>query len=415
VKKILFCMFSLALVMSLFSLAMALGRRGNQPAQLTYQLVVEGSLPGAWSTVSFSGDRPAMLAAQKSVQFLTSSGQVLSRLERGQNTIVFLSKKGNFVGIQELSDSDQRLESPSALTFTLYDGQGKKRWSLSRSLGIDTPMPSFYLSNLGMLVMVEPLEGILSFYDQAGSLVQKTSLFPKTLAEMERPVACAFSEDGTYFVVNALKHYARPGTELSPRERGHSYLILFDDQGTEMWRRELAHEVSMAVEISSDGKAIVAGGHSVKGLNAVERSTHLYDLDGNLQHTYEFPFRYADFSSDGRFLLLGQKNSIHLVETQTGQLLWEHLLPSKAGQIRALDLSPNGQLALVELAPGRYHGPQFVYQSPQILLFDEEGHQVWEKTFPEERFLQPLAKFLDENSRFLLAFDKRYLIYAHNQ
>lgn len=414
-KKILTCMFCLVLFISLFSLAMALGRRGNQPAQLTCQLVAEGPLPGAWSAVRFSGDKPAMLAAQKSVQFLTSSGQVLSRLERGQNTRIFLSQKGNFVGVQELSDFDQKLESPRTLTFTLYDGQGQKRWSLSRPLGVDTPMPSFYLSNLGTVVMTEPLEGILSFFDQAGSLVQEVSLFPKILAEMERPVACAFSENGTYFVVNALKHYARPGTELSPRERGQSYLILFDDRGTEMWRRELVHEVSMGVEISPGGEAIVAGGYSVKGLDAVERATYLYDLDGNLQHTYGFPFRYADFSSDRRFLLLGQKNSIHLVETQTGQLLWENLLPSEAGQIRALDLSPNGHLALVELAPGRYQGPQFVYHSPQILLFDQEGYQVWEKKFPEERFLKPLAKFLDESSRFLLAFDKRYLIYAQNQ
>ena len=106
-KKILICMFCLALVMSLFSLAMAFGRRGNQPAQLTYQLVVEGPLPGALSAVHFSGDKPAMLAAQKSIQFLASSGQVLSRLERGQNTRVFLSKKGNFVGFQELTDLDQ--------------------------------------------------------------------------------------------------------------------------------------------------------------------------------------------------------------------------------------------------------------------------------------------------------------------
>jgi hypothetical protein len=408
-------MFCLALVMSLFSLAMAFGRRGNQPAQLTYQLVAEGPLPGALSVVHFSGDKPAMLAAQKSVQFLASSGQVLSRLERGQNTRVFLSKKGNFVGVQELADLDQKLESPRTLTFTLYDGQGKKRWSLSRPLGVDTPMPSFYLSNLGTLVMVEPLEGILSFYDQAGSLVQEASLFPKTSAEMERSVACAFSENGTYFIVNALKHHARPGSELSPREKGHSYLILFDGLGTEIWRRELAHEVSLGVEISPGGEAIVAGGYSVKGLDTVERATYLYGLEGNLQHTYEFPFRYADFSSDGGFLLLGQKNSLHLVETQTGQVLWEHLLPGKAGQIRALDLSWDGHLALVELAPGRYRGPQFVYQSPQISLFDQEGHQIWEKKFPEERFLQPLAKFLDESSRFLLAFEKRYLIYAQNQ
>jgi WD40 repeat protein len=328
---------------------------------------------------------------------------------------VFLSKEGNFVGVQELAYLDQKFESPRPLTFTLYDAQGKKLWSLSRPLGADTPMPSFYLSNLGTLVMVEPLEGLLSFFDQAGSLVQEVSLFPKTLAEMERPVACTFSENGSYFVVNALKSYSRPSTQLSPREKGHSYLILFDDQGTEIWRHELAHEVSMEVETSPGGEFIVAGGYSVKGLNAVERATYLYDLEGNLEHTYEFPFRYADFSSDGGFLLIGQKYSLHLVETNTGQVLWEHLLSSKAGQIRALDLSPDGHLTLVEQALGRYQGPQFVYQSPQILLFDQEGHQVWEKMFPEERFLQPLVKFLDESSRFLLAFDKRYLIYAENQ
>ena len=414
-KKALIYLLYASILLGLWSAAGAFGKRTKEAAQPIYHPVVEESFPGPWTALSFVGDRPAFLATGQSLLFLGDSGETTKHVERTNNIRVIQSKKGAFVGIQELSSPSEKPESPRSLSFTLYDGQGSKLWTERYSLGDDDPIPSFYLSDLGRTAMVEPLEGIVSFYERDGSLARGFQLFPEAMAETERPVACAFSSDGRFFAVNALHHHARPGGELSPREKGQSYLMMFDSLGQEMWRRELAQEVSDRVELSSQGQVIAAGGYSVKGFDVVERSTPLYNNEGDLLAKLNFPFRHAAFSSDGQLLLLGHKNSLHLVETPTGQVLWHKLLPTDAGQIRALDLSPDGNLALVELARGSYQASRFIYTWPQVHLYDHQGQQIWQEDFPQDSFLQPLAKFQEDGSSILLAFQNRYLIYAADE
>lgn len=414
-KKILILTLCLTTAVSISSKAEAFGKRGDKPAQLAYHLVAQEPLPGPWTTLSFADKRPILMATENSIPFLQPGGEMFIYMESPRETRIYLSERENFVGVQDLSGPGEKPESPRSLSFTLYHQQGEKIWSLKQPLSVDEPIPSFYISNLGTVVMAKPLETTFSFYNQAGSLVRKVQIFPKATAETERPVACAFSADGNHFVVNALRQHSRPGTDLSPGEKGQSFLILFDALGEEIWRRELTQEVSDRVEISSKGQVIVAGGYFVRGLDAVQRATSLYNAEGDPLARLDFPFRHAAFSTDGRFLLLGHKSSVHLVETQTGRVLWEKALPGEAGQIRALDLSPDGNLILVERARGRYQGSQFVYESPQVILFDDEGHQVWGRDFPEDRFLQPLARFLEDGARILLAFQNRYLIYARDE
>jgi hypothetical protein len=415
VKKILIWTTFLALLAGSWTAAGALGKRANQPNQLSYHLAAQGGLPESYTAVSFVGDRPAMVVTDESVQFLRSSGQTAIRVKRTGHTQLFPSKQGSYVGIQELSDPGETLEAPRSLFFTLFDIEGKKLWSHQQPLGEDDPVPSFYISDLGRVVAVEPLQNILTFFDQKGSPDRDVRLFPDAAGEIERPVACAFSTGGNRLVVNALRQYARPGTELSPRTEGQSFLVLFDARGEELWRQELEKEISDRVEISPNGQIIAAGAYSVRGLDSVERTTYLYNGGGKSLHSFDFPFHHAAFSSDGQFLLLGQKSSLHLVETRTGRVLWEKFFPQEAGQVRALDLSPEGNLAMAMTARGNYRGAQFVYNFPQIFVFDNQGRQVWQEGFAEDTFLYPLAKFQEDGSSILLAFKKRYLIYAQEK
>ena len=414
-KKPLIWMICLILIAGLFSPAGAFGKRGKEPVQPAYHLAAEELLPGPWMASSFAGDRPAMIVTDEFMQFRDPSGQILAHLERSPQSRFFLSKEGNFIGIQELSVAGEKRGSVRMLSLTLYSRDGKKLWSLKQPLGGDEPVPSFYLSDSGRVVMVQPLQGIISFLDEQGSLAGEARLFPGATDETERGVACAFSADGNYIAVNILLHHARPGDEMSPRGKGRSYLVLFDSRGKEIWRRELEQEISDRVAISPNGQVIVAGGYSVKGIGSIVRATYLYDGQGDLLATLNFPFRQAVFSCEGHFLLLGQKNSIHLLDTQTGQVLWEKMLPGEAGQLRTLDLSPDGSLALAQLARGAYLGPRFIYASPRVLLFDEQGHQIWQEDFPEDSFIQPVARFLQDGSSFLLAFHNRYLIYEGDE
>ncbi len=414
-KKTLAVVIILSVLTGLSLSAQAWGRRGAKPAQLTYHREIQKVLPDPSTTLLFSDGRPTVVATDESIRFLSPTEQVLKTLERTQYTRVFFGGEADYIGIQEIVISSKKPEGPRSITFTLYDVEGQDLWSWKQSLEYDDPLPGVHISAKGQVVMVESLEGRLIFFEKTGTIIREVQLFGDVSPETERSVICAFSANGQYLAVNAIRQYARAGSELSPREKGHSFLILFQATGEEIWRRELPQEISNGVGISPDGEIIVAGAHSVVGMDALVMASYLYNRQGELLATLDIPFRHARFSWDGQFLLLGQKNNLELVETITGRVLWEKNMPADAGQVRDMDLDPEGNLALVMLAQGSYQGSRFVYHHPQVFLFDHQGRQVWQQDFPEDRFLQPLARFHEDGAHILLAFQNRYLIYAQDK
>jgi len=411
VKKILSLVLAVSFLIGLPFSAQAWGRRGQQTIGPTYHQQTSRLLPNPARALAFAGEQPVALATDDAIIFLSPSGQKISSRQNTQSCHLLASADGNFIAVVEIAAPDKSPQAPSPLTFTLYDRAGQKLWSLKQPVGQDDPLPSFYVSNKGRVVMMESAESLVSFFDQTGALDRNVRLFEDTFWSNERPVSGAFSGDGTHFAVNALHHHSRPGDELSPRQKGQSFVILFDDRGEELWRRELASEISDRVVISDDGMIIAAGAHSVKGLNVVEIRTYLYNDLGELLGQFDFPFQHAVFSSGGENLLLGQRNDLYLVEVSTGQVIWQTMLSSEAGQVRTLDLSADGRLALVLTASSSHQGDGFVFIAPQAFLFDHECHQLWSETFPNDAFWVPLATFLNDGARFLLAFQDRYLIY----
>jgi|GEM_PF-2531060 len=334
------------------------------------------------------------------------------RIDKSSSSRMITSQDGSYLGVQDISGTDQRPQAGASTRFTLYDSEGQELWSLTGSLDTDEPVPSWYISNDGRVVSVRPARSLLNFIDLGGSAERTVELFPDTPSEMERPIACAFSADGQLLAVNALQHHPRPGDEMTPRQKGASHLILFTGRGEELWRRRLEEEISGPVAISDDGNRIAAVALSVMGANRIEMKTHLFDREGQWLAAVATDFRLADFSSDGSRLLLGRKRDLRLVETATGKTIWENRLADEYGQIRATDLSPDGTLALVAAAPSRFQEGRFTFTPVHALIYDDRGQQVWEESFPEDAFDRPAARFLPDGSGFSLALENRCLIYG---
>jgi len=408
VKRTLVFLIILSALAALVSTAAALGRRAKAPQPAGFELARDLPCPGTVIVQDPLSGLATVVESKDSLSFGQPDGRRIGKNSSGR---VLTSPDGSYIGVQEILGTDRRPQTSASIRFTLYESGGRELWSVTGPLDADEPVPSWYISSAGRVVSVRPARSQLRFIDRGGSVERTVVLYPDAPYEMERPVACAFSADGALLAVNALQHHPRPGDEMTPRGKGESQLILFTGSGEELWRRRLEEEISGPVAISDDGNHIAAVAFSVLGANRIEMNTHLYDQKGEWLAAVATDFRLADFSSDGSRLLIGRKNDLRLVETATGKTIWEDRLADEYGQIRALDLSPDGTLALAAAAPSRFQEGRFTFTPVHAVIYADRGKQVWEESFPDDIFDRPAARFLADGGGFTLAFENRCLIY----
>jgi hypothetical protein len=409
VKRILAVLIFLSVIAVFVTTAVSLGQRAKDPPPIAFQLTRDLPCSGTVIAQDPLSGLATVVEDKDSLSFDQPDGRRIGKSSSGR---VLTSPDGSYIGIEEIQGTEQRPQTDATVRFTLYESGGRELWSLTEPLDADEPVPSWYISSAGRVVSVRSAKSLLRFFDRGGSVERTVELYPDAPYEMERPVACAFSADGALLAVNALQHHPRPGDEMTPRGKGHSQLILFTGSGEELWRRRLEEEISGPVAISDDGDRIASVAFSVMGANRIEMNTHLYDRTGEWLAAVATDFRQADFSADGSRLLIGRKSDLRLVETSTGKTIWEDRLADEYGQIRALDLSPDGSLALAATAPSRFQQGRFTFTPVHAVIYDERGKQVWEESFPEDVFNRPAARFLSDGGGFSLAFENRCLIYG---
>lgn len=346
---------------------------------------------------------PRILVTPDRVKFMGEEGKILSQVAYPENSQIIFSQKGCLIGIEKFFMDSTLLKSTLEIKLDIFNDKGKRLWELPITWGYDDPLPGFYISDKdGSLVLSDNSEGVLYFYDSSGELRKKVDLFVGDKWNNERSISCSFSSNGNYFIVNALKSYG------SSPEESESYIILFDSTGGEIWRKRLKEKIGANVELSSSGNYIVASGYKVsKELGIESKSTFLLNKDGETIYRYPWLFRQAVFSSDDRFIALGEKNRARLIKIQTGEILWETEFTKR---VRALDISRYG-LVLVETARGKYKEGIFVYYDPEVTVITPGGEKIYEKEFTGSQFYCPNIKILDSSKGFGVGFTDRFLFY----
>lgn len=396
--KILFILFSLTLIQ---------GSEAKLPREM--ELAVEREFDESVIGLVFGMSKaeeylyPKILISHTKIKFMNEKGIILSEITILKDTKAIFSKKGHFIGVVDFSTDSVPSKSALEIKFEVFNERGEWLWKLKRTQEYDYPLPSFYISDKdGSVVMSDAPQGVLYFYDSNGELRKKVDLFVGDKWNNERNVSCSFSSNGNYFIVNALKSYG------SSPEESESYIILFDDTGGEIWRKRLKEKISANVGISPSGDYIIASGYTVsEKLDIESRSTFLLNKDGETIYRYPWLFRQAVFSSDDRFIALGEKNRARLIKIQTGEILWETEFTKR---VRALDISRYG-LVLAETARGKYKEGIFVYYDPEVTVITPGGEKIYEKEFTGSQFYTPDIKILSSGEGFGIGFSDRFLFY----
>jgi len=191
-----------------------------------------------------------------------------------------------------------------------YDGEDERIFSVS---DLD-----------GASVEIDYGAQILRFRDANGNLKKEVDLF-KNDEYSQWGVVSKYSKSGEYLALIGCNIYS----DASGSWQHDFYVILFDKDGTEIWRR-LIHRGQEHMSLDSDNLCISSQGNYILAAKAYdpsrnERKLILVSKDNNLVGNYWGIF--GEFSDDERYIVVCGRSKVQLVETHTGNIVWTKEFP----------------------------------------------------------------------------------------
>jgi hypothetical protein len=177
-------------------------------------------------------------------------------------------------------------------TANIVDHNGATRYQLSKEIPFDMQYPAVHLSDSGACLVTLVFSGIVEFYDNRGNLITSVEPFGRKTTEHEQVIKCAISENRVALLCS------------SPESK--AMVMMFDSQGSELWRAPLKGKNGGEVFISDDARFVAAGSYAVA--EKVFRTTEVFDATGKVVRTFDVMFRTADIASDDRIALADRDN-----------------------------------------------------------------------------------------------------------
>ena len=214
----------------------------------------------------------------------------------------------------------------------------------------------------------------------------------------------------------------RPSTYIGIAPKGNAFalnvsgigVMLYDDTGKEVWKRNIENSHAAGIGISEHGSYIACFGK--KWGNTL----FLYSLKGNM--LWEKPIgagtHFISFSPDEKFLAVyATWSGIWFFSVKEGKLLWRY--PSdKIGKkinsnftrsIYSLDIAINGAFVVCADGGGTRELP--AGDTSVVLLFDKKGKIVWQNDLKIQKERAPIVRFTDDGKYLIVCNSNKLYCY----
>lgn len=353
---------------------------------------------------------PKIAVTKKAIKFLDPKGKVKKQISLGEITPkgwerkVKISKQGIGVLSHIFRYKEDR---PSEAEFTMIDKNGNILYKIDISkVGYNMP----YISPSNYIVGTGDITG--DYFGYLPSVWNHRGLVKVLFKWEEMKIvewggaefslnSCAFNGDGKLF---ATTIYKRIWNQNDKKFKEEHWLILFNENGEEIWRRDLSPYKIRDIGVSDNGEFIVVrtsrriyeetgetkiikdkrGKERIakrRKLKEAENYLLLFDKNGILLWKKNIPSGELNsiFSTDEKklFAIIGRAR--YLFNVSTGDLVWEHTDEVGYGlPITSINSAPDFSLFVVA---SRSQGRGNFY------LFNGDGKKIWFKQFAVE----PLA------------------------
>ncbi len=349
-------------------------------------LILEKPVEGKRVMGNFA-DGDLVLSSSAGISILTSQGKEISQSALKSNQGLVSSGDGKFFGITTFSEN-----TPSGFLgadkFELYSADGAKLWEISRP-----PVADFYVSNRANWIVGvgsggdSPQSGLI-FYNHSGDSVSsiKTGFLQGIF----------FSPDGNVIFVNSAKEgLVAFGSNIDPATGSPD---------------KTSYGPCDNFAASSSGENVVTFSQGSFNFYTRGKKTGSYSKP-------DIMVRKMALSPDGKYLTFLDKKSLSLLETNTGKLLWQHILDKPELSFVSLDVAGNAsQIILgVDFDKGKNEDPENRHTNGFVYLLDNSGKTVWTKEFSYKLWGAnfPKVQFSSDGTKFsVITREKIYLFTA---
>ena len=115
---------------------------------------------------------------------LTFYNNDFNEIKRVEISEAYLSPNREYVGIDKVLKSPTRTEH-GKVKFILYDENGSDIWGKENDLLYDSPGYSYFVSDKGVTVEFDILNGDLKFYNERGKKVKEIKLFKESYWDVQ--------------------------------------------------------------------------------------------------------------------------------------------------------------------------------------------------------------------------------------
>ena len=323
-----------------------------------------GQATHAWHFSSFrDASQPVFVAVQAQQLWLHGDG-INRTLQVGDEYLeTVFSKKGTYFGIvsrQEIPDSEH-----SNLLLEVFSAAGDPRYSLTRFQARDDTRPNFTISDLnGVTVVAQNTTGMLEFYNESGLLKKQIELFKQSNYDLERVVMLDPSWHGEVAVIVSDAETASGEVSQSPNR--NAWLLSFDPDGHERWRKPMPGFGASVVAISPDSRYIFSNAYTVDAIGRVTKASFLFDRDGKRRAQFDFLCKRVTFSHDSERAILSDNREALLVDLSLRQIAGKYGLTDPQAMIITTAIADNGIVAAVLSARLSYDNGFFYFSEAPI-------------------------------------------------
>ena len=347
----------------------------------------------AWGETEDGRLYPKIIVFEDEVRFHDPNSVLLKTIPLSSKRVgdIIFSKKGDYVGIPVMTEVPTKSEK-GKIVLTIYTRRGEKHCRFDKDVEFDGSSPGFSISDRdGSFVESYGAAQRLTFRDGKAKVRREVDLFEGDEWTYKRDMKSSSSGDGRLFAVLATKKFVQGTQYVDQTDDPNIYVILFDENGKELWRKPINEHAPTCLSISSQGKYLLAGGENRAGGSGItSQSQYLLDRNGSLIMTYHIGGR-CRFSQNEEYLTIAGQNTIGLIQTSTGELLWSkqfsYSTDSRRSQWRRivhLDISGNGALVGVSSTTYRRRKGGRDAIPSDLVFINNEGQLVAEKEPPSE-------------------------------
>jgi WD40 repeat protein len=268
-----------------------------------------------------------------------------------------------------------------AESFVLFNSDGTKKYEIT------SPEANFFFIStdektvVGMLAFEGQVNSKILFYNETGAKIK----------ELDIPnfQGITFSPNGQWVAVNSAK----------------DGILVFDSKGEKVWEMGKGEKVCFSL----DGKIVALESSGNIKIFSEQREKANLNLGNSL-------LRILVLSSDGKYILAGDKKNLFLIDVATGKTTWEYKLPQPELNLISADISNNAKYIILGLDfdSGREVSPQQRHSKGYVYLLNQTGKKVWEKelSYKSWNVFVPEVKINSLGDRFSVRTRGEVLVYS---